>query len=209
MVSDGAALGKEELAAAANLFSPSGRQPTREQNGHGASRINVTCVAGAPWPPPKACRQSEGPARCNQGAWRRPRLHKLSVGTAILAEGIFPQRQKTTLCRFLAQRSNPRPTRENRWERCQQERMLVSAGPRRRATSRNKPLPVLVRRPTLPCAPGKQRHARGTRQSRWSLIRSRRLCCESANDNSPLPAALVGFDLDQQRAFAIHLHLPR
>ena len=32
----------------------------------------MTCVAREPSPPPKACRQSEVPARCNQSAWRRP-----------------------------------------------------------------------------------------------------------------------------------------
>jgi hypothetical protein len=33
-----------------------------------------------PSPPPKACRQLEGPARCNwQNAWRRPRHAQSSV----------------------------------------------------------------------------------------------------------------------------------
>jgi hypothetical protein len=31
----------------------------------------------------------------------------------------------------------------------------------------------------------------------------------SRHARPPLPAAVVEFDLDQQRAFAIHLHLPR
>ena len=102
-----------------------------------------------------------------------------------------------------AQRSNPRLIRrENRWERCQRERMLVR--------SRTIAAPLLVRHPTLPCAARHActRHRMGTRQSRRFSSR-RRLCCESANDNSPLPTAVVEFDLDQQRAFAIHLHLPR
>jgi hypothetical protein len=105
-----------------------------------------------------------------------------------------------------AQRSNPRLTRENRWERCQREGMLVRS---RTIGSR----PVLVRHPTSPCAhrQASTRHVWGTRQSRqcriptallrvapamWRLFQLSimfviGLMPESANDNSPLPAALI------------------
>jgi hypothetical protein len=78
--------------------------------------------------------------------------------------------------------------RENRWERCQRGRMFVR--------SRTWGLaPVLVRHPTLPlCAPAFAHAARMGDKAKPSAARqrNRRLCCESANDNSPLPAAVVG-----------------